>query len=360
LSEPIPQGPEALTAPWFNRTVAARHPLIPAARALTVDNGVRQGMMSRVCRITPAYAGPAEAAPQSFIVELAAADPEMRQREANRQAALKEVRFYQTLAARIDVRTPACYLADVDFESGYHVLVLEDLVTLAQRLPESGCLQREAERAVDALARLQAAWWGRGELEGLEWLKQPERLNPAEVRARHRRWWPAFREIAGPLLPEELLTFGDRLGDRFADLMNRLLFEPPRTLRHGDFSLSNLFFAAEGPPVVIDWQMLSRGKGAWDLAWFLGQSLTIEQRRAWEADLLDRYRRALIGGGVRDYTVDVCLADYRLAIAQRFGTLISSVVVLPFSAAQKEEILRVQVPRNVAAILDHGGVELIG
>ena len=105
--------------------------------------------------------------------------------------------------------------------------------------------------------------------------------------------------------------------------------------------------------------MLARGKGAWDLAWFLGQSLTVEQRRDWEADLLEVYLSVLRERGVTGYGPDDCLADYRTALAQRFGTLISSIVALPFTAEQKATIRRVQLPRNVAAILDHGGVALL-
>ena len=134
---------------------------------------------------------------------------------------------------------------------------------------------------------------------------------------------------------------------------------PPQTLRHGDYSLSNLIFSDAGDVVAIDWQMLSRGKGAWDLAWFIGQSLTVDQRREWEEDLLAAYLAGLERGGVVGYGKGDCLRDYRTALAQRFGTLITSLVVLPFSPAQKAEIRRVQLPRNIAAVLDHDGIQLL-
>lgn len=359
MSSSIPQSSAELTADWFNRTVAAAHERVPTALRLRIDDGVHQGMMSQVCRMVPEYANDSEPGPASLIVKLSAAEPAMRQREGSRRNAVKEVRFYQTLRAHIDVRTPACYLADVDVETGYHVLVLEDLGSATLPSRRVGCSRSQAERAVDALAGLHAQWWDNPELDGLDWLSDPEPLDPAVVAVRHRRWWQEFLKVAGDRLPDEMIGFGTLLAERFAGLMNRLVFESPRTLRHGDFGLSNLLFEAHGPPIVIDWQMMSRGKGPWDLAWFLGQSLTGAQRRSWERELLSRYHSALVRGGVRDYGVDACLADYRLAIAQRFGTLISSLVALPFTAEQKAEILEIQVPRNVAAVLDHGGVELL-
>ena len=355
----IPRRGEDLTVDWFNRAVAESHPRIPRVSGLRLDDSLRQGMMSRTFRIILEYAAPADSAPASVVVKLSAADPEMRKRPASRVNALKEVRFYQELGTRVDVPTPACLFADVDFETGYHVLVLEDLAFLTTHPAETGCSRSEAERAVSTLARLHAGWWESPDLEDLDWLVDPDRLDPDEIASRHRGWWPEFLDVAGDRLPGEMVVFGEQLGERFADLMNSLLFDAPRTLRHGDFSLSNLLFSADGPPTVVDWQMIARGKGAWDLAWFTGQSLTIEQRREWERDLLALYLRDLHAGGVQGYESDACRVDYRKALAQRFGTLISSVVVLPFTAEQKAEILRVQLPRNVAAIQDHGGIGLL-
>jgi hypothetical protein len=339
--------------------VSAAHPEIPDVTSLRVDDSLHQGMMSRTFRVLLDYAGDSSAAPASAVVKLSAEDPEMRMRPASRFNALKEVRFYQGLAAETDVPTPACWFADVDVDSGYHVLVLEDLSFMTARPPVEGCSKLEAQRAVSALARLHARWWESPDLESLDWLTDPAPLDPVATASRHREWWPAFLEAAGDRLPTEMMGFGERLGGRFADLMNSLLFHAPRTLRHGDYSLSNLLFAEDGPPTVLDWQMIARGKGAWDLAWFLGQSLTIEQRREWEQDLLSLYQGSLSAVGIEDYEPGACLDDYRTALAQRFGTLISSVVVLPFSVEQKAEILRVQLPRNVSAIQDHGGIELL-
>jgi hypothetical protein len=113
-----------------------------------------------------------------------------------------------------------------------------------------------------------------------------------------------------------------------------------------------------GSFTVIDWQTLSRGRGVWDLAWLLGQSLTIEQRRNSEPQLLDSYYQGLMEGGVRDYSFADCTEDYRLALAQRFGTLISSIVALPFTESQKQQLIDVMLPRNLDAISQHGGLAL--
>jgi len=363
----IPQQRSSLTAAWFNRSLAG----LPSVRSLRLEDVARQGMMSDVVRLVPGYANSdaSVAAPRSLVVKLSATDQAMRMRGPTRLSYRREVSFYQQLQATFDVSTPRCYLAEVDFETGYHVLVLEDLSTATQRPLISGCSLAEARLAVVELARLHARWWDSAELASLDWLPEVGAVEEQAARDRHRQWWPEFLEQAGHLLGPDMIEFADLLADGFAPLMNHLLFSPPRTLRHGDYGLSNLLFdyrssggdTSDGPDdiIVIDWQTISRGKGPWDLAWFLGQSLTVAQRRSWEKSLLKTYHATLVDRGVAGYDLDTCQADYARALAQRFGTLISSLVALPFSASQKAEIREVQLPRNLAAIADHGGCEIL-
>ena len=87
---------------------------------------------------------------------------------------------------------------------------------------------------------------------------------------------------------------------------------------HGDFRADNLFFS--GPDggeglAAIDWQVSSRGGGAFDLAYFLSGNVTPQTRRAIEMDVLKLYVQTLKEHGVQNYTFAECLEDYR------FGTL---------------------------------------
>jgi hypothetical protein len=247
------------------------------------------------------------------------------------------------------------------------VVVLEEISPVLRRPPETGCSLSEAERVVGALARMHARWWESPRLEEFHWLPAPAAVDADTLGALHRKWWPEFFEHHRGSLTPELAEFGRRLERVFPPLMESLLFGRPRTLRHGDYGLSNLLFrpadgtgaAGQAGFVAIDWQMVSRGKGPWDLAWFLGQSLTAEQRREWESVLLATYHEGLADGGVSDYGAQECLLDYRRALAQRFGTLVSSLVALPFTPEQKAKIRDLQLPRNLTAIADHGGLEML-
>jgi aminoglycoside phosphotransferase (APT) family kinase protein len=58
---------------------------------------------------------------------------------------------------------------------------------------------------------------------------------------------------------------------------------------HSDVHLGNWYISGEGRMGLCDWQCLGRGHWARDLAYALATTLSIENRRAWERDLLSCY-----------------------------------------------------------------------
>ena len=95
------------------------------------------------------------------------------------------------------------------------------------------------------------------------------------------------------------------------------------------------------------------------MAYFLGESLAPEVRRALEMDLLEDYHQIVVDNGVQDYTVEQCLIDYRLALLDRFGSLISTIAAMPFTREQIQIHIDIFLPRNSAAILDNNAGELL-
>jgi hypothetical protein len=144
--------------------------------------------------------------------------------------------------------------------------------------------------------------------------------------------------------------------------MRHLRKGSPRTLCHGDYSLDNLIFGTpeRGVPFsVVDWQLLRHGLGVEDVAYFLGESLDPDDRRAIEMDLLRAYHQTLADSGIQGYAFEQCLNDYRLSLLNRFGSLISTIAAMPFTSKQIQICIDVLLPRNSAAILDHNAGELL-
>ncbi len=72
----------------------------------------------------------------------------------------------------------------------------------------------------------------------------------------------------------------------------------PATLCHGDYRADNILFDDDGQPVLLDFQLTGTGSGAYDLSYFITQSLTSEDAEAHERRLFDRYCEGLRAAGV--------------------------------------------------------------
>ena len=76
---------------------------------------------------------------------------------------------------------------------------------------------------------------------------------------------------------------------------------------HGDPHLGNLFLDAAGQPSLLDWQLVQRGMWYVDVGYHIASTLTVEDRRASERELLRHYleqpgrtgcRAAAVGRGL--------------------------------------------------------------
>ena len=82
------------------------------------------------------------------------------------------------------------------------------------------------------------------------------------------------------------------------------------TLTHWDSRTDNLFFDSSKPAgsaescLIIDWQMIQRQRGAHDLSMLLATSLSVEDRRAHDAEVLRAYHDELCARGVEGYSYD--------------------------------------------------------
>lgn len=67
-------------------------------------------------------------------------------------------------------------------------------------------------------------------------------------------------------------------------------------LTHGDYRLDNMLFGQEGADrafTIVDWQTVSYGAMMNDVSYFIGGSLTPENRRNWSEELVQLYYEGL-------------------------------------------------------------------
>jgi aminoglycoside phosphotransferase (APT) family kinase protein len=134
----------------------------------------------------------------------------------------------------------------------------------------------------------------------------------------------------------------------------------PETVIHADLHLDNVIFvtAAGGfQAKIIDWQSPSRGAAMLDVAGFIAESLSVDDRRADETELLRGYHRGLLDAGVKQYGFDRLYADYRRALCVRCAGQVGWLARVSANAPSGRERALVDAlvdPGNVfAALLDH-------
>jgi fructosamine-3-kinase len=170
-----------------------------------------------------------------------------------------ELRFYREIAPVVGVRVPACYQAEESSDGT--LLVLEDL---SQWRP--GADPADAARVLSSLHR---RWEGQAQRRW-PWLRA-EGAAEDLVENLFGRTWPqlAARADLTPLVR----ACGERLVGHVAEAGLSAARAGATTLTHGDASLRNMRTSPDGEIALLDWEDVSAGPGAYDLAWMLVSSV---------------------------------------------------------------------------------------
>jgi hypothetical protein len=272
-----------------------------------------------------------------------------------------EVRFYQEIGLADPLPPARPFFAAFDEATHDFALVLEDLRHLRNADQTVGCTPADAEAVVDAIARHHAHWWESERLAAFPWLGSYTTV-PAfaeTVAGSFGTGWPRFLEVVGGDLSPELRAFGRRFPSLVPWYLEQIA-RPPITFCHGDLRLDQLFFAidADDPPVTaLDWQITTLCRGAYDLAYFLSQSLATETRRSYEADLIARYEQRLSEHGI-DYPTTELRRDYRLTTAWCFVYPVISAGQFDIANDRQLELLQTMTNGAAAAIEDNDSLAL--
>ncbi len=360
----IPAGPQELTADWLTQalrqTGAITDATVKSFDTTTLGEGA--GFMGQLAQVAVRYEGSEADAPRSLIAKFPSDIPENRDVGNLFRFYERETRFYQEIADEVELRTPRCYYSAMDVEADEYVLLLEDLAPARVGDQLTGCSPDEAELAIRHLAKFHATWWESPRLAEIDWM--PASNDPTQVQAvedAYRDTWDSFLERFGDKLPRSMLEIGERLGNNIASIMNENA-QPPRTIFHGDYRLDNLFFATpEGgdPLAVIDWQISFRGRGVFDVAYFMSGGLHPKDRKANEMRILRSYHRILTENGVGDYDLDQCLHDYRLSTVLCLVYPVIGGGSVDMGNERGVALWDAILERNVAATLDLDAGELL-
>jgi hypothetical protein len=299
----IPASIDEVTAEWLAEVTG-----FEVTDAVVEQIGVGVGVSSALYRVR--LRGPA--CPDSVIVKLPALDPAAVFTSTMLRMYIREVRFFTELARRSPVRVPAGLHAAVDEETSRFVLVMEDMGQMRVVDQVEGMSATDAERAVDELSAWHATWWRQADelAEAGVTVSLDDPIYPAVLPVVFAEGW---EKVTGALdLPPPILDVGPRFAEAIPRLM-RDLCRAPTTVFHGDYRADNILFAADGSVVLLDFQLIGTGSGAYDLAYFITQSLSPEVAAEHERALFDRWTAGLLAGGVPADDLGRMWEDYRKA-----------------------------------------------
>jgi hypothetical protein len=309
MEKGLPESIAAITAPWLSDVLGAP---VRSFDAVTIGEGV--GILSELARLTIDY-DQHGAGPPSVVAKLHSVHADNRAMAMHFRLYEREVSFYGELGADAGIGVPQCHFAGIDTDNAQFALILEDMGGGRFGDQVAGLSLADTEVALRALAGLHARWWDDPRLEKLEWLLPLNHPITKSAQDRYQALWSLFVDNIGRVLSDDERALGERMADRFHDVLDRLTV-PPFTFLHGDFRADNFVFEPLGgskPFAVCDWQIVGQGHGgAFDVAYCLGVSVDPDVRRSHLQALLRTYHEALLSNGVNDYDFDAFVADMRL------------------------------------------------
>ena len=147
---PIPHSPADLSSSWLTMALRQGH-AIGAATVRDFECSAPEagkGFYGQIVGLKLTYDQAEADGPRSIIAKFSSSNPEMRLRPNTRRSYEREIRFYQDIAKQSVLPVPACYYADMETSTGWHVLLLEDLAPARSGSRTQSCSPAQARTAI--------------------------------------------------------------------------------------------------------------------------------------------------------------------------------------------------------------------
>jgi hypothetical protein len=271
-----------------------------------------------------------------------------------------EPKVYAELLPDLPVRAPRQHGAIYDEQAGEGIVLIADLGANAQiHSPESHIAPAAAAAMLEMLAQMHGATSRPGWLEARPWIKPVHNgfgeagsyltymADPAQIERFLQ--WPRAAEYPPAMRDPQAISAG--LRRVFA--WSKALTVP--CMIHGDAHVGNSYADAQGRPGLLDWQCVRRGGWAFDVAYYMGSALSIEDRRACERDLLEGYWKAFENSGGVLASREAAWQDYLVCLGYGFAAWLSN-----DPSMQPERFNTIVSNRFAWALADHNVISASG
>ncbi len=244
-----------------------------------------------------------------------------------------ELAWYTKFASSIKPGiSPTFYGGEIDRQTQHCHLILDDLSATHRKLSDSKPIATNQtyllEQVIETMLHLHISWWDHPSLQDHA-LTSPQggplRLAHASSATIIKNYVQALQEAfpknvaeLEPAISASDISICEQAIESWTQIfISRVEQGEDLTLIHGDFHIWNLFFPHDqqsAPLLIVDWETYKRGIRVYDLAYLLITCLDTQNRSEIEKALLKKYHNGLVAGGIRKYSWQDCIQDYRLAI----------------------------------------------
>lgn len=232
-------------------------------------------------------------------------------------AAHCETLFYARIRSDLQIEAPHCWFAAFDPDSFNSLIMLDDLSGSGAQFCDHRTVVTEtrARSQMDLLAGFHGACFHNAKLreaisELPTWPEYFGRTLAMGMREGSNQGFLAAEAV----IPPRLYRRYPEVWAATAASVNRHR-QLPHTMAHGDVHLKNWYIvgsgAGSGAMGLGDWQCCSRGHWGRDFAYTVATALPVENRRAWERELLRYYLERLKEAGGPVLPFEDALTIYR-------------------------------------------------
>ena len=201
--------------------------------------------------------------------------------------------FFTQIRPQLEIEAPLCYHSAYDRRTFAAIHLLEDLVATKSATfcnHKTYVTRAMADDMIDLLASLHGRFYGDPMLaERYRWLASyPRWFTIGAAKMGTEYYTRKAFDAAAHVIPAEVMA---RRDDVWPATMRALALHDsePQGLIHSDVHIGNWYRTGAGQMGLCDWQCLSRGHWSRDFAYAVTASLTPDNRRSWERELLARY-----------------------------------------------------------------------
>jgi len=339
---------EAIDAAWL-QAIFARNGINAADLEIRDVTPIGQGNLADVVRVS--LTSTVAAVPSSLVLKLSARSATTSAFAQAFGAYLREVFCYRQLLQPSLYRVPHCIFAEVSDDGLKFNLVMEDLSEARSGNQVTGCNVNEAESALLQLANLHRTHWNDSRMLDVTWLINPRGEYAAMQHQMYAQGVEQFRQRYAAEIDPDFLSLMEKIAPRVGEWAAAP--SARNALCHNDARVDNFMFIdhADGAieAVILDWQLASYRNPLADVAYFMTGSISVEDRRTHEKDLLRAYFERVREADVT-LTFEQVLDDYRSQIISGLVATVGSSVVIP--PGDRDALLLALATRNSAAVLD--------